>query len=171
MVSIPILVISTDILASPKRVQKTHCHFPELNRADFQSKVFTLYERIVLVYDIQGHRLMEQGYNFNTYEDFHLYFFEHEHNELNLYIFWRLFILTYSKILISWKVYKALTTRLSTKLENSYDNNALRSHFVSMVFRWTVRRFNIPHLLLFKSIDFARCTGYFLVAFEYKYNL
>lgn len=58
--------------------------------------IFYFYERIVLVYDIQVHRLMEQGYNFNT-----LYFFESEHNELNLYIFRRVFILTYSKILIS----------------------------------------------------------------------
>lgn len=63
--------------------------------------IFYFYERIVLVYDIQVHRLMEQGYNFNTYEDLHLYFFESEHNELNLYIFRRVFILTYSKILIS----------------------------------------------------------------------
>lgn len=96
--------------------------------------IFYFYECIVLVYDIQVYRFMEQGYNFNIYEDFYLYFFEFEYNELNLYIFWCVFILIYSKIFIFWKVYKVLIIRLLIKFENFYDNNVLWSYFVLMVF-------------------------------------
>lgn len=68
--------ISEDIPASPKKKnQKRHCHFTELHRTNFQSKVFTFDERIVLMYDIQGHKIMAQRFNFNTYEDFHLFLF------------------------------------------------------------------------------------------------
>lgn len=74
MVSIPIPAISVDIPAK-EGFKRGIAIFHILSM-----QIFYFYERIVLVYDIQVHRLMEQGYNFNTYEDFHLYFFESEHN-------------------------------------------------------------------------------------------
>lgn len=74
VVSIPIPAISVDIPAK-EGFKRGIAIFHILTM-----QIFYFYERIVLVYDIQVHRLMEQGYNFNTYEDFHLYFFESEHN-------------------------------------------------------------------------------------------